>query len=285
MARSPIATTSLVPTRTASRVPTTEPTATDSATGSRCTPVDNGLKPWRNWKYWVTRKMKPNSVKKATVTDPLAAVKRMLRKSFTSSMGVSTLRAHAMNSEHTTVATTKPATLRPLDQPTSGASIMVKTTDAMAAVDRANPGRSRRAIAGSLELGTLKATNRAPTAATGTMKTKMLIHENCPSRKPPTMGPTAMATPALAPHSPIDTARSRRSVNTLAMIDKVAGKIMAAPIPITARAAMSADGVVVTAPARLASPNTARPPSSIPLRPKRSDRLPEVRSNAAKTRL
>lgn len=30
----------------------------------------------RNWKYWVTMKMKPNRAKNATVTEPLAAVKR-----------------------------------------------------------------------------------------------------------------------------------------------------------------------------------------------------------------
>ena len=33
---------SLVPARTASCVPATEPAPTDSATGSRCTPVDSG---------------------------------------------------------------------------------------------------------------------------------------------------------------------------------------------------------------------------------------------------
>ena len=42
MATSPTVTTSLVPTRTASCVPATEPMPTDSATGSRCTPVDSG---------------------------------------------------------------------------------------------------------------------------------------------------------------------------------------------------------------------------------------------------
>ena len=80
-------------------------------------------------------------------------------------------------------------------------------------------------------------------------------------------------------------ARSRRSVNTLEISDSVAGNVMAAPRPITALAAMSCAGLVVKPPARLAVPTTASPASSMPLRPNRSDRLPNVSSSAAKTRL
>ena len=43
IATSPVVTISLVPARTASWVPATDPTPTDSATGSRRTPVDSGL--------------------------------------------------------------------------------------------------------------------------------------------------------------------------------------------------------------------------------------------------
>ena len=95
----------------------------------------------------------------------------------------------------------------------------------------------------------------------------------------------AMATPAIAPHKPMARARSLRSVKTLAISDSVAGNVMAAPRPITARAAISCAGLVVNPPARLAAPTTASPASSIPLRPNRSDRLPKVSSSAAKTRL
>ena len=48
-----------------------------------------------------------------------------------------------------------------------------------------------------------------------------------------------MATPATPDHSPIAMARSRASVNTFVRIDRVAGMISAAPMPITARAAIS----------------------------------------------
>ena len=94
-----------------------------------------------------------------------------------------------------------------------------------------------------------------------------------------------MATPAIAPHKPMARARSLLSVKTLEISDSVAGNVIAAPSPITDRAAMSCAGLDVKPPARLAVPNTASPASSMPLRPNRSDRLPKVSSSAAKTRL
>ena len=105
------------------------------------------------------------------------------------------------------------------------------------------------------------------------------------SSQPPTIGPRAMATPATAPHRPMARARSFRSVNTLEISESVAGNDMAAPSPMTALAVMSAPALVVKPPARLAPPTTTTPASSMPLRPNRSDRLPNVSSRAANTRL
>ncbi len=102
----------------------------------------------------------------------------------------------------------------------------------------------------------------------------MLRQSNASSSQPPTIGPSAIAAPVIAPHRPIARARSPRSVNTFVISDSVEGNTIAAPTPITARAAISAAGLSVSPPARLARPNTARPASSIPLRPNRSDRLP-----------
>ena len=71
------------------------------------------------------------------------------------------------------------------------------------------------------------------------MNRKMAPHQNRSSSQPPAIGPSAIPTPALAPHKPMAMARSRRSVNTLVSSDSVAGNIIAAPSPITARAAIS----------------------------------------------
>ena len=70
-----------------------------------------------NWKYCVIRKMNPNRVKNATVTEPLAALKRMLRNSRTSSIGFAARCSQPMNAASRAADTTNPATLRALPQP------------------------------------------------------------------------------------------------------------------------------------------------------------------------
>src|SRR5580765_6430861 len=83
----PVVTTTLVPIRGASAAPTTDATAMLSATGRMRAPVERVPKPRTNWKYWVTRKMKPNRAKNVIVTAPLAALKRRSLKRVTSSIG------------------------------------------------------------------------------------------------------------------------------------------------------------------------------------------------------
>jgi hypothetical protein len=115
----------LVPTRTASRVPRVDPTATAAATGSRWTPEDSGLYARMNWKNCVIRKMNPSSVKNAMVTEALAALKRMSLKSRTSSIGSAARRSPAMNAISRRTAPAKPASDAADVQPRSGASMMV----------------------------------------------------------------------------------------------------------------------------------------------------------------
>ena len=105
------------------------------------------------------------------------------------------------------------------------------------------------------------------------------------SSQPPTIGPSAMAAPVIAPHSPMARARSPRSVKTLEISDSVEGNTIAEPTPITARAAISWPGLAVRPPATLARPKTASPARSMPLRPNRSERLPAARTDPAKSRL
>ena len=60
-------------------------------------------------------------------------------------------------------------------------------------------------------------------------------HQKCSSSQPPVIGPAATATPLTALQMPIALARSPGSRNMLVMIASVAGKISAAPTPISAR--------------------------------------------------
>src|SRR5215217_8738979 len=122
-------------------------------------------------------------------------------------------------------------------------------------------------------------------AATGVIAKKMLRQSNACSSQPPTIGPSAIAAPVIAPHKPIASARSRRSVNTFEISDSVEGNTIAAPTPITERAAISAPALSVSPPARLARPKTDRPASSIPLRPNRSERLPMASIDPANSKL
>src|SRR6266550_3294853 len=69
-------------------------------------------------------------------------------------------------------------------------------------------------------------------AAIGAIAKKMLRQSNASSSQPPTIGPSAIATPVIAPHSPIARARSPRSVNTFEISESVEGNTIAAPTPI-----------------------------------------------------
>ena len=73
-----------------------------------------------NWKYCVIKKMNPNRVKKAIVTEPLAAVKRMFLNSRTSSIGWSLRRSCATKRPRRTTLPAKPAIESDEPQPRFG---------------------------------------------------------------------------------------------------------------------------------------------------------------------
>ncbi len=163
--------------------------------------------------------------------------------------------------------------------------MIVYSSRPIVADDSANPARSVRGARGSREVGTYPATSAPASSAIGAIAKKMLRQSEASISQPPTIGPSAIAAPVIAPHSPMASARSPRSVNTLVRSERVEGKAIAAPTPITARAAISSPGVCISPPTTLATPNTDRPASSIPLRPNRSDRLPAARTEPANSRL
>src|SRR5262249_17334093 len=130
--------------------------------------------------------------------------------------------------------------------------MIVKIRAAMPAVDSANPARSVRSARGSREGGTTRATKAAAAAATGAIAQQLLDQEKLSRSQPPTIGPRAIAAPAVAPQSPIARPRSSRSLKTLEISDRVAGKIIAAPRPIKQRATISWPGVLIRPPTKVA---------------------------------
>src|SRR5215510_1454007 len=128
------------------------------------------------WKYWVIRKMNPFRAKNAIATDPLAAVKRGLRNSATSTIGCA-VRASAATkaaSTATPAASTLMVVVEP--QPQLGAWMTPNTSRPIATADSARPRQSTGGVRGSREVGTAQAITAATTAATGAMNTKMLPH-------------------------------------------------------------------------------------------------------------
>ena len=89
--------------------------------------------------------------------------------------------------------------------------------------------------------------------------------------------------PALANPAQIPTALARSSSgNTLVIVDRVPGIRRAAPMPITARSAISWLGVVAADARPEAAPKSVTPAINVPRRPKRSPIAPAGNSNAAR---
>ena len=133
--------------------------------------------------------------------------------------------------------------------------MIVKISSAIAALERAKPGRSIRRASGSREVGTVEATSAIATAATGAIAKKMLLQENRSSSQPPTIGPSAIATPAVAPQSPI-AERPLPALGEHVRDQRQGGREDgAAPRPIKQRAAIRPLAEVAKPPARLAAPN------------------------------
>ena len=98
----------------------------------------------------------------------------------------------------------------------------------------------------------------------GTLMKNTDPHQKFSSSQPPVIGPAATAMPLTALQMPIALARSPGSVNTLVRIASVAGKISAAPMPISARPTISASADPTDpANADVAPNRRARPSASV----------------------
>ena len=81
------------------------------------------------------------------------------------------------------------------------------------------------------------------------------------------MGPAATPMPLTAFHTPIALARSDGTEKTSVMIASVAGKIAAAPIPMSARAEINSPALPTEPAEAEVTPNTANPATRIVVRP------------------
>jgi hypothetical protein len=102
--------------------------------------------------------------------------------------------------------------------------------------------------------------------------------------RPPSTGPAAMVTPIADPHTPTALARSRRSVNTLTMIDSATGLSIEPPTACRPRKAISHPALGARPQRRELRENSDSPSWKIRLRPKRSAIEPDSTSRQAMTR-
>jgi len=119
---------------------------------------------------------------------------------------------------------------------------------------------------------------------TGTLTRKTEPHQKCSSSQPPVTGPMATPRPETPAQMPMALARSAGSVKTLVRIDRVAGMISAPPIPMNARAPMSALAEPLKAARTEPLPKMASPTARARRRPNLSPRAPAVSRRLANTR-
>ena len=146
-----------------------------------------------------------------------------------------------------------------------------------------NPAQSSRLAPASAMLTIRDAATAIVTIPIGALTQKIHRHPSVSVRAPPTSGPTATATPTVAPHAAIALPRSRPS-NSWPMSASPVANIAAPPMPWSARAAIRSAGSRAAPHATEAKMNTPRPTTNTVFRPKRSATDPHVRISAASVR-
>ncbi len=143
----------------------------------------------------------------------------------------------------------------------------------------ATPGRSSRP-ASPRDSVSLRSASGSVTRPIGTFSQKIHCQLAPSVIAPPTSGPTATASPDIAPHTP--SAAPRRSGGTAADSNvRLSGRTSAAPTPCMARAAMSASMDGASAAPRLPRVNSPSPVANTARRPSRSPSAAPVSSSTA----
>ena len=183
--------------------------------------------------------------------------------------------------------TTMPATIQPSTPrlPQSRVSppcTMPYTSMSRPTIEIGTPTGSMPRGVGSRVSGTRARMPATPRMTTGTLTRNTDPHQKCSRRKPPRIGPIAMAAPTAPAHRPTARPRSDDGKITV-MMARVTGSTAAAPMPMSPRNTISWVGDAANADSADATPNSNSPMTRMRLRPYRSPRTPHVNSSAANT--
>jgi hypothetical protein len=123
--------------------------------------------------------------------------------------------------------------------------------------DSSTPSTSKRGFSVG-NTGISQTANATPMMPIGTLTMKIHCQPKWSTSTPPAMGPTSVATPAVAPQTLIATPR-RSAGKIRVMVDNVCGVSRAAPMPCTTRAAISISMLPASPHHSEAAVNTVRP--------------------------
>ena len=254
-----------------------------TAIGASSSPAWVGESPRTSCAHSISGKPIDAKTKPTAAMATLASEKLRSRKSDSGISGSRLLR----DCHHTkTAPMTRPATIIVMtvaDQSRAWPSWMPKTSRRRAAPLSSTPSQSKECWCTS-SAGTRRHASQKPTMPTGMLMKKIHSHPATSTSTPPRIGPTSVATPAVAPHRLIAEPRlSRGKIRVITAI--VCGARAAAPKPWSTRAATS---IQMLCESSKASPHhsearvkTTRPPRYIRLGPIRSPSRPVIRIGTA----
>src|SRR3954470_21272961 len=162
----------------------------------------------------------------------------------------------------------------------TGAKLIARMSDATRTTDSTPPRLSTGSVASLTWAGTTFAASGSATTTRGSVIRKTEPQSNCSSSAPATSGPSDAMAPPSADQSAIDFVRPGPD-HSAAISASVVGYAIPADRPPMTRATNSTPSVGANAASRHAGTDSARPRSSISLRPYRSPSAPRYRTEAA----
>ena len=148
-----------------------------------------------------------------------------------------------MNAASAANATMKSAMMRIEDQPTLGPSMTAYANEPTASANSSWPATSNRRSRGSRDSATKRSVTNTATMPTGALTRKMLRQPLVCTRRPPSVGPIAIAVLAIAVQMPIARAFCFGSGNAALTSASDVTFTVAAAIPCTVRATFSTSSV------------------------------------------